>query len=464
MKLIIAVLTVCGLVLTALVVAGPARAQDVAYGAIAVGHTAYGESVAYGFAWNYVAKDEATEAALNACRVGGGTNCAERAWFQNGCGALAVDQYGSGQAKSAMTQDQAEDRAVQTCEARGGSGCAVVGSQCAGPGGEAGTWSGSEQVLAAPATDADEAELKIETEAAEERDEQLTREQRVQVQRGLAELGFDVGPADGIFGARTKSAIWSWQTAKGLEATGYLTREQADALGALGQADEVSQAEPVPEGVEPDGQPLAESEPQESSGTENEVLYFPLCRDLQELAPDNAGCWKEIANREDCVFFLPRLYLGAVSTTQVTWSGSCQHNAAHGKGKLEYDWEGFDFSEESGEFVEGKKQGTWISRWRRSRKVTDYGDYGTEEQTSKGPYVGGLAHGHWSIRYSFVHEVDGGYRTTDQYEGSIVDGSIHGRWVNRSEQETFLGATPSVRTYFYECHGERYLSDCKIIE
>lgn len=129
MKMIISALTVCGFVLASLVVAGPARTQDVAYGAIAIGQTAYGESVAYGFAWNYIAKDEATEAALNACRVGGGTNCAERAWFQNGCGALALDQYGSGQAKSAMTQDQAEARAVQTCEARGGSGCAVVGSQ-----------------------------------------------------------------------------------------------------------------------------------------------------------------------------------------------------------------------------------------------------------------------------------------------------------------------------------------------
>ena len=57
---------------------------------------------------------------------------------------------------------------------------------------------------------------------------------RVLVQRGLAHVGFDPGPADGVFGRRTRGAIESYQRDKGLRATGYLTAELGDALIALG--------------------------------------------------------------------------------------------------------------------------------------------------------------------------------------------------------------------------------------
>ena len=143
MKAIFTWLATCGILLPALAELDPARAQDSAHGAIAVGHDAYGEFIAYGFAWNYIAKDESITAAVDACRAAGGALCHQRpVWFQNGCGALALDQYGGGQARSAMTQDQAETRAMQLCEANGGSGCAVVGSQCTSLGEQASTWSG----------------------------------------------------------------------------------------------------------------------------------------------------------------------------------------------------------------------------------------------------------------------------------------------------------------------------------
>ena len=120
-----------------LLVSVPAHAQD-AHGAIAVGQTAEGRTVAYGFAWNYATREEAKAAAMNACLAGGGTECVELAWFQNGCGALALDRHGMAQGKSGMSQQHAEARALRTCEAAGGSGCTVVGSQCAGPGGAGG--------------------------------------------------------------------------------------------------------------------------------------------------------------------------------------------------------------------------------------------------------------------------------------------------------------------------------------
>ena len=64
---------------------------------------------------------------------------------------------------------------------------------------------------------------------------ELGRDARVMVQRGLASLGFPPGPADGDFGPRTRAAVRSWQEAKGYQATGALTRAQADALVAVGE-------------------------------------------------------------------------------------------------------------------------------------------------------------------------------------------------------------------------------------
>ncbi len=72
----------------------------------------------------------------------------------------------------------------------------------------------------------------------------LTRTERVAVQRGLGEVGQEPGPADGLFGGpetKTRQAIRAWQAAKGMDATGYLSREQADILIVTGQAVEERQ-------------------------------------------------------------------------------------------------------------------------------------------------------------------------------------------------------------------------------
>ena len=63
----------------------------------------------------------------------------------------------------------------------------------------------------------------------------LKREARVLVQQGLTALKYEVGYADGLFGKRTRGAIEAWQKNKGLPETGYLTREQAEALKAVGE-------------------------------------------------------------------------------------------------------------------------------------------------------------------------------------------------------------------------------------
>ena len=59
---------------------------------------------------------------------------------------------------------------------------------------------------------------------------------RTLIQRGLASFNINVGPADGIFGPRTRKALRSWQAKEGLDETGYLTREQAVTLIEAGKA------------------------------------------------------------------------------------------------------------------------------------------------------------------------------------------------------------------------------------
>ena len=62
----------------------------------------------------------------------------------------------------------------------------------------------------------------------------LTREDRRLIQSALTAEGFAPGPADGVFGRRTRAAIGQWQAARGEEPTGYLDAEATKSLLALG--------------------------------------------------------------------------------------------------------------------------------------------------------------------------------------------------------------------------------------
>ena len=63
----------------------------------------------------------------------------------------------------------------------------------------------------------------------------LKRSERRRIQMALASLGFDPGPADGLFGPRTRGVIGEWQRGKGYEKTGYLTKKQVETLVTLGE-------------------------------------------------------------------------------------------------------------------------------------------------------------------------------------------------------------------------------------
>ena len=63
----------------------------------------------------------------------------------------------------------------------------------------------------------------------------LERAERRQIQMGLAALGFDPGPADGLFGQRTRQALETWQFSQEMATTGNLDAEAAKVLLAAGE-------------------------------------------------------------------------------------------------------------------------------------------------------------------------------------------------------------------------------------
>ena len=63
----------------------------------------------------------------------------------------------------------------------------------------------------------------------------LSRPDRRRVQKGLASLGFNPGPPDGLFGKRTREGIRRYQGEKGFDTTGYLNAEQSQSLVGLGE-------------------------------------------------------------------------------------------------------------------------------------------------------------------------------------------------------------------------------------
>ncbi len=333
----------------------PAAAQE-AHGVIAVGETAVGDGVAHGIAWNFPTREGAHAEAVKACTSSGGTNCVQLAQFRNGCGALAIDRRGQANGTPGMTREQAEARALQACEVNGGAGCNIVGSTCTAPDGESQTYSGSESVLPM------EGAQMTGTGPA---DESLTREERVLLQQTLSALGFDVGPADGVFGPRTRAVIHEWQNASGHEATGYITREQFASLTAG------------------DALPDRELEPQQGTADDRSenVLVFgldagPKCAGMSE----GSSCWKELADKPGCHSWDGHF----VPSQTVAWSGTCREGMALGEGTLtvtDGDWS----FEMTGTLDWGRPNGHWVVRF-------------PDGDVWEGPFVDGEMHGRWVER------------------------------------------------------------------
>ena len=182
--------------------AAPTGAQTL-YGSIAFSHKS-GGGYAGGIAWNHGSLDKARRQAIEKCRGEGGQGCREVGWFRDACGAIAIGDgngYGTGWGE---TFGPAEEMAMAKCRGVGNANCRVEISRCAKP------------------------DVAFT----------LTRAQRREVQAALAGQGTSPGPADGVFGPRTRAAVAAWQSSRGYAATGELTEGQVrELLGAPTQAE-----------------------------------------------------------------------------------------------------------------------------------------------------------------------------------------------------------------------------------
>ena len=175
----------------------PVQAQDL-HGAMAFSKNSDG-SFAGAIAWNHGSRVEARQRSVVKCRGEGGEECRAIVSFREACGAIAVGDIGGAKGYGAgwgATFEDAEGMAVSWCRKSGNAGCRVEISRC------------------------------VEPEAAFA----LTREQRRRVQAALAAQGTKPGPADGVFGPKTRAAVTAWQSAKGYSATGKLTAGQVREL------------------------------------------------------------------------------------------------------------------------------------------------------------------------------------------------------------------------------------------
>ncbi len=67
-----------------------------------------------------------------------------------------------------------------------------------------------------------------------------------ELQQALNARGFDAGPADGIWGARTRSAVMDWQRQNNMPATGQPNAAMLNALGVQGSGMAPRAAAPNP--------------------------------------------------------------------------------------------------------------------------------------------------------------------------------------------------------------------------
>lgn len=204
----------------------------------------------------------------------------------------------------------------------------------------------------------------------------FSREQCRQIQKRLASVGFNPGPADGICGARTREAIRGWQAARGEAATGYLTEGQARALMEGGS--EAAGPAAAVEGIW-------------------EVRSIPV----------------EGVHRYVCTG-------PADTSTSATWSGQCAGGKPTGHGVIAAEDEDTGYKATGG-FVDGKKNGRWVYR---KAMIGALEQLGYEvDLVMEGSYVDGKRNGHW------VERGDDG----SVWEGPYVDGERQDEhWVWRS--------------------------------
>ena len=385
----------------------------------------------YGWAVDYETAAAAQGRALQEC----GPGCSVVLTFGR-CAAYAADQDADntavGWAESFDSAAGARQAALSECGSRGGSGCTVRVWGCNGPVVEEGLG--------------------------------LNQTARQQIQQGLQAAGFAPGGVDGLFGPRTRAAIRSWQSARGVRSTGYLDGPQVEALRSRGgsqppapagtagansgglevvfwqsivdstnPADFEAYLAQFPNGVfrtlaqnrlvalrnsaggapaaRVSGAPASVSGTAATSDVRSSAVMF---RPAQTCAgqPAGATCWQEISRRPGCYVWNQNRQPGST----VTWLGQCTGGLAQGTGTLTWVW---DDNQEAltGRLQDGKHTGHWILH---------HADGGVSE----GPYVDSERNGYWSFRFP------AGDGDIEEAEGPYVDDERNGNWIIRRPNGT----------------------------
>ena len=225
-----------------------------------------------------------------------------------------------------------------------------------------------------------------------EDDSEITNADVREAQELLAALGYDPGPADGLWGPRTSEAYQSFLYDTGAPTITEVLTVQT--LRALRKAVSSVRDEDVP----------AEQEILTSVDTAPVSEPVAAVPETQCIAEGDKGCWKEVDNRHGCFVFDDVFY----PDQGYTWTGNCADGFVHGSGTEV--WTDADGSRLTGvgTYVDARKHGRWTQRW-------------ADGDVAEGPYVSGERHGHWIQRWA-----DGGVA-----EGPYVSGKRHGRWETR---------------------------------
>ena len=315
-----------------------------------------------------------------------------------------------------------------------------------------------------------EREKELLAGAAGQEEQELSREERLQVQVCLKEREFDPGAVDGFFGPGTRTAIRAWQAAQGREASGYMNKtsslkllEECEvALAEAGTAEELST--------------VGSQAGTAITKVSVERTFEPKCAAIFDGRPEAAKdelldkiemCYLQFVNNPGC--HLPLNKKGIVATIDqpsligasplsighirnwivsssfpmevigLRWSGGCSGGVPDGKGTLSALMpryyanlsENHEFSkwsqEWTGRFVDGVPQGNWTSSHRIAGRTSSL--YNGETVFSGG--VKWIKGQRYSTSYDFQYE----------YKFVMVNGQLHGDYIfNMKEIRTGHGA------------------------
>ena len=238
----------------------------------------------------------------------------------------------------------------------------------------------------------------------------LNREERRRIQQGLAALGFDPGPADGLFGSGTRGAISRWQASLGAAATGHLDAEAAKALLAAGEA-------------------------------RIQTDLKPKCTELTGtyLNENHAACWEEMSGRPGCFAWTSHYH----SDRSADWSGPCP-GVASGSGTFNLS-SGSDHASltGNGSMKRGKADGYWSVQMSDGYRFEgEYRDdkingQGTATFASGNRYEGefrdGRRHGYGTFTWADGNRYEGEYRDENPNGWGVgtISGEVYeGYWNN----------------------------------